>query len=51
MPQYRPCGKAWEDRKINIPISTDDYRTALADAKQAGIYRLDERRRVFYISE
>ena len=51
MPQYRPCGRAWEDWEISAPISTDDYQAALAAAKQEGIHRLDERRRVFYINK
>ena len=45
MPQYRPCGKAGEMRELARPLSAEDFRNALADARAEGISRLDRRRR------
>jgi len=47
MPQYRPCGRAYEIPSLNRALSTKEYKTAIQEAKEEGIYRLDERKRVF----
>lgn len=41
MPQYRPCGKSYLTEKINRPLTREEYHSALAAARQAGITRLD----------
>jgi len=43
MPQYRPCGKAWDDPKLRRPLEMAEYREALQDAIDAGLSRLDQR--------
>jgi len=43
MEQYRPCGEARKFRKINRMLSHQEYREALAIAREAGLKRLDER--------
>ena len=47
MAQYRPCGKAATVASLAAPLSTDAYTQAVAEAKAAGITRLDKPRRVF----
>lgn len=47
MPQYRPCGRAAEIKALDRPITTEEFETALQDAKEVGIHRLDQRERVF----
>ncbi len=47
MPQYRPCGRAFEIKKLARPLSGKEYEEALDLAKQAGLKRLDRRERVF----
>lgn len=49
MPQYRPCGQAARMKALNRPIRGQEFQKALQEAKDMGIYRLDERRRVFTI--
>jgi putative pyruvate formate lyase activating enzyme len=49
MPQYRPCGKASETPGLGRSLSQNDYRRALQAAKEEGITRLDQRRRVFML--
>jgi putative pyruvate formate lyase activating enzyme len=49
MPQYRPCGRAHEMKELSIHLSTDDYKDALEAAEEAGLTRLDSRRRSFMI--
>jgi putative pyruvate formate lyase activating enzyme len=43
MDQYRPCWKAEKDAAINRRITRGEYEQALAQARQAGLYRLDDR--------
>jgi putative pyruvate formate lyase activating enzyme len=43
MPQYRPCGKAWENPLLGRPIEMFEFRTAVQDAMDAGLSRLDRR--------
>ncbi len=47
MPQYRPCGRAREFPDLARALSMSEYKTALKEARDEGITRLDERRRVF----
>ena len=47
MPQYRPCGRAAEIKALARPITRQEFESALQDAKEVGIHRLDKRRRVF----
>jgi putative pyruvate formate lyase activating enzyme len=49
MSQYRPCGKAFEVKEISRQIYPEEYETALQEAKEEGITRLDKPRRVFMI--
>lgn len=49
MAQYRPCGKAATVASLAAPLSTDAYTQAVAEAKAAGITRLDKPRRVFQL--
>ncbi|NNF99022.1 MAG: radical SAM protein [Desulfobacteraceae bacterium] len=49
MPQYRPCGRAHEIRGLNRSLSNKEYVTSLKQAEDAGIRRLDQRRRAFII--
>jgi putative pyruvate formate lyase activating enzyme len=41
MPQYRPCGKAWENPLLNRPIQLEEYHQALQEALNAGLNRVD----------
>ena len=41
MPQYRPCGKAYENPHLNRPITMDEFSMAISMAKNSGIPRLD----------
>ncbi|MFC1505036.1 radical SAM protein [Thermodesulfobacteriota bacterium] len=47
MPQYRPCGRAHAVPGLRLSLSQADYRDALQAAREEGITRLDQRRRVF----
>ena len=49
MSQYRPCGQAAEVAAMARPITEKEYLEALADARAAGITRLDRRRRAFLL--
>jgi putative pyruvate formate lyase activating enzyme len=49
MSQYRPCGRASEVEVLNRPLTAAEYRTALQIARDAGLKRLDQRRRVFVL--
>lgn len=49
MPQYRPCGKAYEIPELRSALSSSDFNQAIKDAQKEGISRLDQRRRVFII--
>ncbi|MDL1968745.1 MAG: radical SAM protein [Deltaproteobacteria bacterium] len=47
MPQYRPCGRAYEVKELSELLSTEDFKKALKMAKEEGVARLDTRRRSF----
>jgi putative pyruvate formate lyase activating enzyme len=47
MPQYRPCGSASEVKELSDYLSQKDYKTALQEAREEGIERLDSRKRRF----
>jgi putative pyruvate formate lyase activating enzyme len=44
MPQYRPCGRAFEIQGLETGLSKEDYEMAVLAAKTEGISRLDDRR-------
>lgn len=45
MDQYRPCGRAFEEKAINRPLTGTEFKEALKAAKNAGLIRLDSRDR------
>ncbi len=45
MDQYRPCGRAGEDKFINRRLTAQEYRDAVEYAHKAGLTRLDSRDR------
>ncbi|MFH1673571.1 MAG: radical SAM protein [Pseudomonadota bacterium] len=47
MAQYRPCGQAHKMPQLNRGLSGDEYGDAVRAAKEEGITRLDQRKRVF----
>lgn len=49
MNQYRPCGSAGKIKSLAKYPSQADFKQALQAAKQEGIWRLDQRKRVFMI--
>jgi putative pyruvate formate lyase activating enzyme len=49
MSQYRPCGRAHEIPALSVPISEAEYKSALAEAREAGLTRIDPLRRVFRV--
>jgi putative pyruvate formate lyase activating enzyme len=49
MSQYRPCGRAAEISGLNTNLSSTDYQAALREAKEEGITRLDQPRRIFML--
>jgi len=44
MPQYRPCGQAYQMADMASHVTGDEFREALNEAKQEGILRLDKPR-------
>ena len=50
MPQYRPCGRAAEIEGLEGYPSRSDFEAALKAARDAGITRLDQPRRVFMMA-
>jgi putative pyruvate formate lyase activating enzyme len=44
MDQYRPAYKAAQYPKLNRPLSSEEYKTAVRMAHEAGLHRLDQRR-------
>ena len=42
MPQYRPCGRAYEIPELSNPLCDDDFNQALKAAADEGITRLDQ---------
>ncbi len=47
MSQYRPCGRASEIKGLNVSVSPTEFQTALQQAIEEGITRLDQPRRAF----
>ena len=41
MPQYRPCGRAYEVKELSRMLLPKEYKAALREAKEEGITRLD----------
>jgi putative pyruvate formate lyase activating enzyme len=48
MSQYRPCGRAAEVKGLNCHLLPEEYQLAVKAAKQEGITRLDQPRRMFW---
>jgi len=46
MDQYRPCGEAHGDERINRRLTSGEYKEAVAAAKKVGLHRLDPRDRI-----
>jgi putative pyruvate formate lyase activating enzyme len=46
MDQYRPCGKAHEDKLINRRLTSQEFRDAMDSARKSGLKRLDPRDRI-----
>jgi putative pyruvate formate lyase activating enzyme len=42
MPQYRPCGRAWETPTLRRSLQMHEFRDAINAALTAGITRLDK---------
>jgi putative pyruvate formate lyase activating enzyme len=42
MAQYRPCGKAMQDSKIDRMISTQEYQEAMRICRSIGLHRFDK---------
>ena len=42
MAQYHPCGRAGDYEELRRPVSGDEYRQALAIARNLGLTRLDQ---------
>jgi putative pyruvate formate lyase activating enzyme len=49
MNQYRPCGRAWEIESMARSVTSEEYAQAVAQARKAGLVRLDRPRRVFML--
>ncbi len=47
MAQYRPCGQAHKTPPLDRALSNDEYYDAVRAAREEGITRLDQRKRVF----
>jgi putative pyruvate formate lyase activating enzyme len=43
MPQYRPCGKAYEDPRFSRPISTGEFNEAIQAGIRVGLTRFDQK--------
>ena len=50
MNQYRPCGKADKDEFIKRRLTSKEYGDAVNAAKDAGLTRLDSRKRARLIA-
>lgn len=50
MDQYRPCFKAHDYPPLNRRLTSDEYREALKMTQEAGLTRLDERRRAIFLA-
>jgi putative pyruvate formate lyase activating enzyme len=42
MPQYRPCGRAWESPTLRRSLEMHEFREAINTALKAGLTRLDK---------
>jgi len=49
MPQYYPCGLVDKIPGLNRRITEKEFRSAMEDARQAGIRRFDQRRKIFEV--
>lgn len=49
MPQYYPCGLADKIPGLNRRITEKEFRSAMEDARKAGIRRFDQRRKIFQV--
>ncbi len=49
MSQYRPCGLASKVTALSRALTIEEYETALQETHDAGISRLDQRRRSFVL--
>ncbi len=47
MAQYRPCGRATDLKGLARAVSSQEYRAAVQSARNEGLTRLDQPRRVF----
>ena len=45
MDQYHPCGEAFKNPDINRRVSAEEFRASQEAAREAGLNRLDDRRR------
>lgn len=43
MPQYRPCGEAYEVKELSVSLPLKDYFAAIRIAQEEGIQRLDKK--------
>jgi len=43
MNQYRPCGRAFQEPRINRSVTREEYARAISTAQEEGIARLDQR--------
>jgi putative pyruvate formate lyase activating enzyme len=50
MDQYRPCFNAHQYPPLNRRLTPDEYNEALKMTQEAGLNRLDERRRAFFLA-
>jgi putative pyruvate formate lyase activating enzyme len=48
MSQYRPCGRAAEVKGLKSDLQPNEYHAAVKAARQEGITRLDQPRRMFW---
>lgn len=45
MDQYRPCGMALEDERLNRAVTREEFNEAMCAAREEGIHRFDRPRR------
>jgi putative pyruvate formate lyase activating enzyme len=49
MDQYRPCGDVRDDEYVNRRLTAEEFKNAMAMAKNAGLTRLDSRERIRFV--
>jgi putative pyruvate formate lyase activating enzyme len=49
MDQYRPCGDAPGDERVNRRLTSDEFKEAMDMAERAGLNRLDPRDRIRFM--